>query len=106
MENVLHATNCLPDTGAQLNLVAMSLFSASWMEEVRDERRFNSCFTTNDSIVTLRQIEHYLGLGYLRARNIFIVVEALSINILIGTDFMGKYFTGIYRKKNSSSHFV
>lgn len=47
--------------------------------------------------MTLGEIELYLGPGDLRANTLFIFGETLSINILIGPDFLDKYVIGIYQ---------
>lgn len=53
-------------------------------------------FATSDSIITLGQIRPWFRLEDLRANKVFNVVEPLSVNIFIETDFKDKYLTGIY----------
>lgn len=49
----------------------------------------------NDTIITLRQTELYIGLGYLRPKTLLNVIETLFVNILIRTVFKNKYVTSI-----------
>lgn len=93
---ILYTTNFLSSTGAQRNLVAKNFFLASWMKEVSNKHNLSLCSVKKDPIVTLKQIEFYKGLGGLRAKKTFDMVERLSINILFGTGFMYKETNSIY----------
>lgn len=104
MEDVLHAANCLLDTGVQLHIVGRSFLSDSWMEGVNDEHILNFCSAMNDAIITFRQNELYLKPGDLRAKKIFLVVEKLSVSILIETYIKDKYFTCIYPTERQLNH--
>lgn len=66
------------------------------MGQVEKEYNLYLYPATNDSIVTLKHINIYLRLGDLWTETSFVVVEALSVNILIGTNFMDKYVRSIY----------
>lgn len=50
---VLHATNCVSDISAPLNLFAKSIFLVSPLEEEKNEHSCNLGFSTNDAFVTL-----------------------------------------------------
>lgn len=66
------------------------------MEDVRIGHSLYLCSATNGPIVSLGRIKLYQGFGDLRVKTIFIVIETLSVDILIGTDFLDKYATGSY----------
>lgn len=51
---------------------------------------------TSDQIITIREADLYIRLGGLDAMPAFFVVESLSVNIPIGTDFMNGYVRKIY----------
>lgn len=67
----------------------------------RSEEWEQSEFTLrrNDPIATLRQIDLYKRLDDLRTKAIFNMLEAISLNILIGTYFMNNYVTSIYPRE-------
>lgn len=93
---MLHTTNFLLNTGAQLNLVARSFPPASLIGEGRKEHKLNSSCTKSDPIITAGQMELYLLLGGFLVNTMFNVVETLSVNSLIGTYFKDRYVTVNY----------
>lgn len=95
-KSVLCTTNRLFDTGAQPNLVAKRFLTVPWIKKMRNKQELNLCSATNDPVIILRQTSLRKRLGRLQTYVTFNVMETLSVNIIIGKNFIDKYVTGIH----------
>lgn len=67
--------------------------------ESKEKPKLNLRSTKNDPNIALRQIDLYPRLGDVSAKTIFNVVEAMSVNIFIETDFSDNYVESTYSTK-------
>lgn len=89
-ENSVQNINSLLDIGSQSGLFARSFLTISWIGEEWSEHGFNLCSATNEHIFIMGVFKLYIRSCDIRSQETFIVVETLSVNIPIETNFIEK----------------
>lgn len=66
---------------------------------MKNEQNVNLLSSMDGQIITLGKVDPYIRLGNLRAKTTFNVIEAIFVNIVVGTNFMDKHVTSIHFTK-------